>query len=734
MNRTTFHLTRLEDRCVPAAATWTGGGADNKWSTAANWAGNHAPAPGDDVVFPAGAARLDSVNDSVVAFVLASLSVTGAGYQISGNAVTVSGGIHADVPAGDASVLGLPLGGAGGLTKAGPGALALAGPDSYAGATAVNAGTLEVRSDTALGATGAGNGTAVADGATLALNGTSLTVAEPIAFTGRGVPGQFFTAGAIELTGGTVTLSGPLTLTGNALITGGKNAAAGPLDRLTITAGVAESGGSFGLQLDVDLVVFAASSVNTYTGPTDVLEATAEFDGRGGSGLTTVGGVLAGTGTLGPVRGGVWPGRFDAQKNFVPGVLTVGDFEGGETTFITPAGAGRLVVHGTVRGGGARLIADRRVQLHPGDTIVVAENDGTDPVDVLLPGSPEGPVTATRAGDVRLSYHGGDGNDVTLTVVSRAAWAVGAGPGGGPQVNVYDNTGGLVRAFNAYDPAFRGGVRVATADFNGDDVPDIVTAPGPGGGPHMKVFDGATGSLIREWMAYDPAFRGGVNLATAFIDNDEVPDIITGAGAGGGPHVKVFSGKTGAEVLSFMAYDPAFTGGVNVAGGIVANNGPPSIVTGPGAGGGPDVRIFDTRDGRLVSEFLAYDPAFRGGVNVAVGFLPEAFGGRVNFYSAEQIVTGPGPGGGPEVRVFNGDGRLDSSFLAYDPAFRGGVTVAVVGPSDFGSPPYFGGQAILTGAGPGGGPLVGQWDSPALPAFRGYYAFDPAFTGGVFVG
>ena len=35
--RLRFHA--LEERVVPAS-TWDGGGADNKWSTAANWVGD----------------------------------------------------------------------------------------------------------------------------------------------------------------------------------------------------------------------------------------------------------------------------------------------------------------------------------------------------------------------------------------------------------------------------------------------------------------------------------------------------------------------------------------------------------------------------------------------------------------------------------------------------------------------------------------------------------------------
>jgi hypothetical protein len=86
-------------------------------------------------------------------------------------------------------------------------------------------------------------------------------------------------------------------------------------------------------------------------------------------------------------------------------------------------------------------------------------------------------------------------------------------------------------------------VRVAVADVNGDGMPDVITAPGPGGGPDIRVFDGRTGALIQEFMAYDPNFTGGVYVAAGDVNGDGKADIITGADAGGGPHVKVFSGQ-----------------------------------------------------------------------------------------------------------------------------------------------------------------------------------------------
>src|SRR5262249_9810951 len=130
------------------------------------------------------------------------------------------------------------------------------------------------------------------------------------------------------------------------------------------------------------------------------------------------------------------------------------------------------------------------------------------------------------------------------SVTSTRITVTGADAGGGPEVAVFDApTGVLERAFYAYDPRFMGGVRVAVGDVNGDGVPDIITAPGPGGGPHIRVFDGATGALIREFMAYSPAFMNGVFVAVGDVNGDGYADIITGADAGGGPHVKVFSGK-----------------------------------------------------------------------------------------------------------------------------------------------------------------------------------------------
>ena len=207
---------------------------------------------------------------------------------------------------------------------------------------------------------------------------------------------------------------------------------------------------------------------------------------------------------------------------------------------------------------------------------------------------------------------------VQTSVVARSQLvATGADAGGGPNVVLFDAlTHNFVQSFFAYDPKFTGGVRIAVGDVNGDGFADIITAPGPGGGPDIHVYDGATGQFLRQFFAYDMNFTGGVHVAAGDVNGDGFADIICGADAGGGPNVTVFSGQDGSRLVSFFPYDPAFTGGVTVAVADMDGDGKVEVVTGAGPGGGPHVKVFGGPALAPQYSFAAFDPAFTGGVFV----------------------------------------------------------------------------------------------------------------------
>lgn len=310
----------------------------------------------------------------------------------------------------------------------------------------------------------------------------------------------------------------------------------------------------------------------------------------------------------------------------------------------------------------------------------------------------------------QLSSHEGTGGRIVT----------GPGAGSSPLVKSFDNVGSELDAFFAYAEAFTGGVAVAAGDVTGDGVDDVVTGAGPGGGPHVKVFDGTDGSEVQSLFAYDAGFAGGVTVAAGDVNGDGFADVITGAGAGGGSHVKVFDGATGDELTSFFAFDASFTGGISVAAGDVTGDGMADIVVGTGSGGTAMVRVFDGADGSDVVGFFPYSILFTGGAWVAAGDLDGD--GRA------EIVTGPGVGAAPEVRIFDGQNGAElSSFLAYAADFAGGVRVAVGDVSGDGE------SDIVTAAGAGGGPHVKAFDGESLEETVSFFAYPPELAGGSWV-
>lgn len=251
------------------------------------------------------------------------------------------------------------------------------------------------------------------------------------------------------------------------------------------------------------------------------------------------------------------------------------------------------------------------------------------------------------------------------------------GGGGRTIVKVYDDVGKEIANFFAYGDALRSGVDVAAVDVDGDGIDEIITAPGPGAGPHIKIFK-IDGSLIGEFMAYRGDFRGGVYVAVADIDGDGSPEIITGPASLGGPHVKVFdiSGKLKIEL---MAYSGAFRGGVDVAAFSPEGSYQGGFVTAPGPGGGPHVKVFSS-SGKLTNEFMAYAPSFTGGVRIDAGNV-------IPNNASFEIVTGPASNSSAQTRVFKTNGQLlRSSFAGFEQLWANGTDVVAVGNEIFIAP------------------------------------------------
>src|SRR5204862_1593 len=92
----------------------------------------------------------------------------------------------------------------------------------------------------------------------------------------------------------------------------------------------------------------------------------------------------------------------------------------------------------------------------------------------------------------------------------------------------------------------------AVGDVDGDGLKDIITSPGPGGGPLVKVYRGRTLTLLASFYAYNPAFRGGARVAALDVIGDGRAEVVTGAGPGGGPHVRALR-AAGGFAMSVLA-------------------------------------------------------------------------------------------------------------------------------------------------------------------------------------
>ncbi|MFN3459389.1 MAG: autotransporter-associated beta strand repeat-containing protein [Oceanibaculum sp.] len=253
------------------------------------------------------------------------------------------------------------------------------------------------------------------------ITGSGLTITNSGAIIG-GLGGDGTTrANAIDFTGGT----NKLTLESGSVITG-NIANAGTLElssAVTITmANVITGTGSLE---KTGAGTLTLSGANTYTGTTMISAGTLAVTGSlvAGSAVTVAsGGTLGGTGTVAGTVTVQSGGTIAAGSS--PGILKTGDLTllaGGTASFEldgTTAGTlyDQIDVTGTVDLGGATLSLDIGYTPTAGDTYLIIENDGVDAITGTFDGLAEGARFTSGGYSFEISYAGGDGNDVVLTV------------------------------------------------------------------------------------------------------------------------------------------------------------------------------------------------------------------------------------------------------------------------------------------------------------------------------
>ena len=340
-----------------ASANWSGNNFSATDGGASALSGGNLSAASDLIFAATGATNLATTMDSN--YTVNSLTIITPSVSIGGsNTLTVnstaSTAIGISAASGNTSISANLAGASAGLTKSGAGTLILTGNNTYAGATAINAGALNVQHASALGATA--GGTTVAVGAALQLQGGIAIAAEALSLSGTGVStdgalrnisGNNSYGGAISLAGTTrinsdsdlLTLSGGIGGAAQALTVGGSGNTAISGVISTTTGTLTKDG----------LGTLILTANNTYTGATTITAGTLQIGANGTSGALSTSSALTNNGTL----------VFNRSNAITQGADFANVIAG--SGIIIKNGAGNLTLNGTNTFTGQLTIAEGAV-------------------------------------------------------------------------------------------------------------------------------------------------------------------------------------------------------------------------------------------------------------------------------------------------------------------------------------------------------------------------------------
>lgn len=275
----------------------------------------------------------------------------------------------------------------------------------------------------------------------------------------------------------------------------------------------------------------------------------------------------------------------------------------------------------------------------------------------------------TFKGGVRVAS--GDVNDDEFPEIIAAS-----GPGIVTTVRVFDGvTGKQLHEWIPFGVKVKNGGFVATGDVNNDGYSDVIVSTDAGIPGQVRVFDGksAAGGTTLELYSflslYPATFKGGVRIASGDVNGDDYADIVTVPGSGLTTQVKVLSGFNGSEIKSWTAFTPTYKSGAFVAAGDTNGDGKAEVTVSMGATSKPRVQVYRGLDATLIGDFLPYAGYTTGPTGVRVTMQDRDGDGLAD------LVVAPGPGVS-RVRIYKGN--LLSLLTEYDPfgpAFKGGIFV-----------------------------------------------------------
>ncbi len=289
-----------------------------------------------------------------------------------------------------------------------------------------------------------------------------------------------------------------------------------------------------------------------------------------------------------------------------------------------------------------------------------------------------------------------------------------------PQVKVYNQDATQVKStFLAYQESFRGGLKIAAGDIDGDRRDEIITGAGLDGGPHVQVFD-MNGNFMWQTMAFDEGFKGGIDVAAGDVNGDGKDEIIVSQLSGGQAWIKIYKANRQRTILAnFLAFASSFEGGCHIASGDVDGDGKDEIIAGAGSSGKPHIRVFDEKGNWTGWDTFAFHEDFRGGVDLASEDIDND--GR------DEIIVAQNSFGQAWVKVYraNREKTIVSEFLAYAPNFEGGTNIGA------GDIDHDGRAEIIAGANAGGGPHVKAFKASGKPKSTSFFPYPLDFQGGV---